>query len=115
MKKYFIRAIALVMLASITFASDNTINWVPPVFYTNGVPLLEQDLDYYILYCDGAVLQVIDSIIGTPTAQVHLPKTEGTHVCHLTVTTLVGVESGPSNEHVFTNQPLIPAAPVVEW
>lgn len=115
MKKYWVRAIALVLLASITFATDNTIRWVPPVFYTNGVPLLEQDLDFYTLYCDGSVLQVIDSVIGTRTEQVHLPKTEGNHICYLTVTTLVGVESAPSNDYSFSNLPLIPAAPVVDW
>lgn len=115
MRKNIVRAIALLCLASITLAYDRQISWVPPTFYTNGEPLLEQDLDFYTVYCDGAQLVVIDSIIGTVTATVDLPSSEGTHVCHMTVTTLTGVESDPSNELVFTNQLRAPAAPVVMW
>lgn len=111
------RAIALLLLAGITLAYEREISWTPPVFYTNGAPLLEQDLDFYTLYCDGVQLVTLDSIIGTWTATIDFPDTPGTHECWLTTTTLAGIESDPSNTYVFTNQPptLTPMAPVVVW
>lgn len=113
--KYVVRAIALLMLASITFAFDESISWTPPTFYTNGTALLEQDLDYYTLYCDGNKLVELDSIIGTWTATISFPDTPGTYTCWLTTTTLLGVESSASNVKIFTNQPRTPMAPVVQW
>ena len=113
--KYFIRVLALLGLASITFAYVETIRWTPPAFYTNGNVLLEQELDFYTFYCDGQQVEILDSIIGTWQRDVEFPDTAGQHECWLTATTLLGVESGPSNTKVFTNDPRIPMAPVVEW
>jgi hypothetical protein len=113
--KFFIRTMALVGLASITLAWDANISWTPPTFYVDGTPLLEQDLDFYTLYCDGTAIQQIDSIIGTPTALATFPDTIGTHTCHLTVTTLNGMESEASNTYVFTRTSPVPNPPVVVW
>jgi hypothetical protein len=115
--KNLLRATALLLLASITFAFDRSISWTPPTFYVGGAPLLEQDLDFYTLYCDDVQLVTLDSIIGTWTATITFPDTGGTHTCWLTVTTLAGIESDPSNTYVFTNQPPArkPMAPVVVW
>lgn len=113
--KYILRAIALLGLASITFAYERTITYIPPTFYTNGTPLLEQDLDFYTLYCDGMQLTTIDSIIGTWVATIDFPEQPGGHDCYLTVTTLAGIESDPSNHYVFTSAHPIPMAPVVVW
>lgn len=110
--KYFARAIVLIGLASLTFAFDGNVSWEPPTQYTNGDPLLEQDLDYYTMYCDGQPLTTIDSIIGQRTAVVDLtPLGEGTHDCTLTVTTLNGQESAHSNVASFTVGPRVPGAP----
>ncbi len=113
--KYIVRAIALVMLASVTLAYEETISWRPPIFYVDGTPLLEQELDYYNVYCDAELLVSLDSIIGTWTATVDFPDTPGTHTCWLTVVTLLGEESDHSNTKVFTNLPPKPMAPVVVW
>jgi ABC-type sugar transport system substrate-binding protein len=89
-----------------------TISWTPPTEYTDGAALLEQDLDFYTFYCDGAPLATIDSIIGTYTATVSTNSlSTGDHVCTLRVTTLEAVESGDSNAINFTIGPRVPMAP----
>lgn len=113
--KNVLRAIALLMLASLTFAYDSTINWQPPTQYTNGNQLLEQDLDYYTFYCDGVARQQMDSIIGTWSRVVDIPEEDGDHLCWITVTTLNGAESAPSNTKLFTNGTRVPNPPTVQW
>ncbi len=112
MRKYFVRVAALLMLSTLVFAIDRTVSWTPPTQNTDGSVLLEQDLDYYTFYCDGLEYVVIDSIIGTNTAVISLDGlTEGSHTCDLTVTSLAGVESGPSNSINFTIGPRVPNPP----
>lgn len=104
--------LALGLLSTLVFSFDRTVSWEPPVLWENGDPLLEQDLDFYTLYCNGQPFITIDNIIGQRTAVVDFaPLGEGTHVCHLTVTALNGMESGPSNTSNFTVGPRIPGAP----
>jgi len=113
MKKLRYGLVAL-LLAGLVFAVDMNISWTPPTEYENGDPLLEQELDFYSLYCNGdaAPLATIDSIIGTRTAVVSFSSLgEGTHTCHLTVTALNGEESVPSNTANFTVGPRTPGAP----
>ena len=97
------------------FAQSNgqvTISWTPPTQYTDGAPLLEQDLDFYTFYCNGVELAQIDSVIGTWTASVSTASLpEGTHTCTLRVTTLAGAQSGDSNPANFTIGPRVPMAP----
>ena len=94
-----------------------TINWQPPTMYTDGSALIEQDLDFYTFYCNGAELKQINSIIGTYTNGVDVTGlSEGGYTCHITVTTVpivpnVGTESGPSNTINFTIGPRVPMAP----
>lgn len=115
MKKFIVRATALVLLASLTLAYEKDISYTPPTLWTNGNVLLEQDLDYYTLYCDGVEWEVLDSIIGTWTRTVNLPDADGDHTCYLTVTAMNGQESAASNNHVFTNQLRVPSPPSVVW
>ena len=88
MRKFIIRATALLALASITFAFPGVVGYTPPDTYTNDTPLLEQDLGYYTHFCDGIPLTEIDSIIGTRAADVEFPDTPGEHTCWFTVTTI---------------------------
>jgi hypothetical protein len=105
-------AFAALLLGSLTFAVDRTVEWVPPTEYENGDPLLEQELDFYTLYCNSEPFVTIDSVIGDRTAIVNFsPLGEGTHECYLTVTALNGEESGPSNTANFTVGPRTPMAP----
>lgn len=109
-----IAIIALVLLASLVFSYDKTVTWQPPTQWTDGHELLEQDLDFYSLYCNGnpEPFVVIDNVIGNRSAVVDFtPLGTGTHVCHLTVTALNGEESDPSNEGNFIVGPRIPGAP----
>lgn len=102
----------LILVSALTFSLDQTVSWTPPVAYTNGDPLLEQDLDFYTLYCSGAEFTQIDSIIGNSTAVIDFtPLGEGTHICYLTVTAVNGQESGPSNTANFTVGPRVPLGP----
>ena len=108
--KYLRRATAILLLSSLVFAFDGNIGFNPPVAYTNGDPLLEQELDFYSWYCGGNVF-VFDSIIGNRTAVVPVPVVPGDYTCWLTVTTLYGVESTASNAVNFTVGPRTPGAP----
>lgn len=106
--------VPLLLICGLTLSWDRTVEWTPPVEYENGDVLLEQDLDFYSLYCNGSTtpLVTIDSVIGTRTEIVDFsPLGEGTHTCHLTVTALNGEESGPSNDANFTVGPRTPGAP----
>ncbi len=128
MKQRWKALIAAVLLGSLTLdwqgpgftvaivhaQADGTlhISWTPPTEYTDGAPLLEQDLDFYTFYCDGGSVAVIDSVIGTRSADVSTNAlAQGNHTCHLTVTSLQAAESGPSNEINFTIGPRVPMAP----
>ena len=89
------------------------ISWTPPTQYTDGFPLLEQDLDFYTFYCNGAVVKQIDSIIGTPSDNVDISDLgSGDYTCHLTTTSLLAVESGSSNSINFTIVARVPGSPV---
>lgn len=104
--------VPVLLLSGLVFSFDRTVTWTPPTQYTNGDALLEQDLDYYTLYCGGQPFAQIDSIIGTHSAVIDFsPLGEGTHECYLTVTALNGQESGPSNTANFTVGPRVPGAP----
>ncbi len=114
--KHFVRAIALLCLASITLAFERDISYTPPEFYVNGDVLLEQELDFYTVYCDDQVVTILDSIIGTWARTVDFPEITGaSDTCWLTTTTLLGAESDPSNVKVFMGPPRTPMAPVVVW
>jgi hypothetical protein len=107
-------AAVMLLLAGLTFAFDVNLAWDPPTQYENGDALLEQELDFYSLFCNGDAVPfaTIDSVIGTNTAIVNFsPLGEGTHTCHLTVTALNGQESDPSNDANFTVGPRTPGAP----
>ena len=107
-----VRLVALLLLSTLVFAIDRTISWTPPAFNTDGSVLLEQDLDFYTVYCDGVPLVSIDVIIGTHSAVISLDAlTEGSHACVLTVTALNGQESAPSNTVNFTIGPRVPMPP----
>ena len=97
------------------YAQDSgalTISWTPPVQYTDGAPLLEQELDFYTFYCNGVSIKVIDSVIGTSTDIVDTTGlVSGDYTCRLTTTTLLAAESGPSNSINFTIGPRVPMAP----
>ena len=119
--------IAVVLLGSLTLDLDRgfylkaayaqstgtlTISWTPPTQFTDGFPLVEQELDFYTFYCNGARVKEIDSIIGTATDDIDLSGFQsGNYTCHLTATTLLASESGPSNTINFTIGPRVPMAP----
>ncbi len=90
-----------------------TISWTPPTQYTDGFPLLEQELDFYTFYCNGAQVKQFDSIIGTRSNDVDISGlASGDYICQLTVTSLLGAESGPSGDLNFTIGVRIPGSPV---
>jgi hypothetical protein len=102
----------ILLLSGLVFGVDQSVTWVPPDAYENGDPLLEQDLDFYTLYCNGQPYSTIDNVIGQNTALIDFgPLGEGTHECYLTVTALNGMESAPSNTANFTVGPRTPGAP----
>ena len=112
MNKFVTRVIALALLASLTFANNWNVSWVPPTEYEDGSQLLEQDLDYYTLYCNNSPVATFDSIIGTTTAVLDTTgMAEGTYECYLTVTSISGLESAPSNVANFTIGPRTPLPP----
>lgn len=134
MKRSMKILIAIILIGSLTFNYERdgffltaayaqaggvlTINWGPPTEYTDGAPLLEQDLDFYTFYCNGVEIKQIDSVIGNTSDLVDLTGlASGNYTCHLTVTALpivpnLGAESGPSNTINFTIGPRVPMAPV---
>ena len=109
-----VRAVMVfLLLVSLTIQADTfTISWLPPTQYTDNATLLEQDLDYYTLYVGGVSTIFYDSIPGSY-SQLHTIVPAGTYEITLTVTTLEGVESGPSNMKVFTVGPRTPKPPVL--
>ena len=113
MKKTIQVLIAALLLGSLTIQADVfTVSWLPPTQYTDNSPLLEQDLDYYTLYVDGVSTIFYDSVPGSY-SQLHTIVPAGTYDLTLTVTTLEGVESGPSNVKVFTVGPRTPKPPTL--
>lgn len=105
---------------STAYAQSNgvlTIGWTPPLAYTDGFPLIEQELDFYTFGCNGlsATLEKeIDSIIGTRSDAVDISGLpSGDYTCQLTVTSLLGAESGPSNSINFTIGARVPMAPAL--
>jgi hypothetical protein len=128
MKHYIRGMVVLALLASVTLQYTGSgfllsaaqaqatgsidISWEPPTEYTDGVALLEQDLDFYTLYCNDAELKQIDAIIGTHADTVDLTSLPtGDYTCHLTTTSLEAQESGPSNTINFILGPRVPMAP----
>ncbi len=130
MKRIVQWSVWLLLIGSLTLQYDNgrftieltaahaqvagplTISWTPPDQYTDGFPLLEQDLDFYTFYCNGTVIKTIDSIIGTATDVVDRSgMASGDYTCHLTVTSLLASESGASNTINFTIGPRVPGNP----
>lgn len=93
------------------------ISWTPPLFYTDGFVLLEQELDFYTFGCNGlsATLEKeIDSIIGTRSDVVDISGLpSGDYTCSMTVTSMIGAESGPSNSINFTIGARVPMAPAL--
>ena len=105
--------IAVLLFGSLTIEADVfTISWLPPTHDTAGVPLLEQELDYYTLYVDGYSTIFYDSIPGSY-SELHEIVPAGTYELTLTVTTLEGVESDPSNTAVFIVGPRKPMPPIL--
>jgi hypothetical protein len=112
MKRVLLRASAILLVLSLTVQADDfTISWLPPTQYTDGTPLLEQELDFYTLYINGTGVVNLDVILGTWTANVTITE-PGTHVLALTVTANNGVESNLSDTVNFTVGPRTPMAPV---
>jgi len=127
MKRLLQWIVAVSLLASLTIDYDRgftlraayaqqagslTISWTPPSQYTDGAPLLEQELDFYTLYCNGSEVKQIDMVIGDHTDVVDLTGLPtGDYACQLTTTTLLAAESGPSNSINFTIGPRVPMAP----
>lgn len=108
-----LRITVLLLLSSITFATDFTVSWTPPTQYEDGATLLEQDLDFYTFYCDGNRIVDLDSIVGTWTAIIAFTE-PGTYVCGLTVTDLNGEQSDLSNTKVFMKGPRKPRPPTLQ-
>jgi hypothetical protein len=127
MKRMLQWTVAIILLGSLTLDYERgfqfsaayaqasgtlTINWTPPTQYEDGFPLLEQELDFYTFSCGGVEVKQIDNVVGTRTDAVDvsgLPS--GSYTCHLTVTTLEAMESGPSNTINFTIGSRVPMAP----
>lgn len=113
MKRAMQIIVACVLLGSLTIQADTlTITWLPPTQYTDNSTLLEQDLDHYTLYVDGVSTIFYDSVPGSY-SQLHTIVPAGTYELTLTVTTLEGVESGPSNVKVFTVGSRTPKPPIL--
>lgn len=112
MKRVLLRASAILLVLSLTVQADDfTISWLPPTQYTDGTPLLEQELDFYTLYINGTGVVNLDVILGTWTADITITE-PGTHVLALTVTANNGVESALSTPVNFTVGPRTPMAPI---
>ena len=96
-------------------ANTLSLSWDPPTMWDDGTALLEQDLDFYTLSCDGQPVAQIDSIIGTYNYNLDLaPFGFGSHSCTMTVTAIPqvgGLESDPSNPVGFTIAAKKPGAP----
>lgn len=103
-------ATLLLGLSSLSLADDFQICWTPPTQFVNGDPLLEQDLDFYTLYINGAEIMSFDSIVGT-WCIVYTTHTEGTYEAQLTVTHINGMTSDLSTPRSFTLGPRQPKAP----
>lgn len=113
---------AIVVLAALlstsALADDWNICWTPPTHFcgdaectTSGDPLMEQDLDFYTLYINDAVVMNFDAIVGT-WCVVYTTHVEGTYTAHLTVTHINGKTSPLSNPASFTLGPRTPGAPI---
>lgn len=119
MKRVLQVIIAAVLLGSLSLQYDTTgvslraayaqaggilgIDWTPPTTYTDGVPLLEQDMDFYTFFCNGVPMKTIDLVVGTYHDDVDISQwPSNDYTCHLTITSLLGQESDPSNTVNFT-------------
>lgn len=112
MTKYLLRGAALFLLATLTFAFDGNFQWQRPTAYTDGAPLLDQDIDFYSLYCNGTHMGDIENIGMTESWQAPVGFfAPGTYECHLTVTDINGQESEASNSVNFTVGPRVPNPP----
>ena len=101
-----------ILVGSLVFAWEGNVSYIPPIANTDGTLLLEQELDYYTLYCEDIAVGTIDSIIGQRTVLFDFGGlASGNHSCNLTVTNLAGIESAYSEPYVFTIGPRTPNAP----
>jgi hypothetical protein len=100
----------LLVAAMPVWADELLVEWTPPTQYTDGTPLLEQDLDYYTLHMNGAELLTLDAIVGTWSVVITVTE-PGTHEFRLTVTDLNGQTSDMSNTATFTVGPRTPGVP----
>lgn len=102
---------------SIAYAQESgviDVSWEPPTEYEDGYPLLEQELDYYTFYCNDEEVKQIDSVIGTRSDMVDISNLpSGNYTCHLTVTSLEGMESQPSNTADFFIGARTPGSPAL--
>lgn len=121
--RYIKWAILLILIASITIQVDAQstttpcdisceLSWTPPTEYEDGSALLEQELDFYSVYCDGNHIMDFDSIIGTWTIEFSF-GVPGTYDCGLTTTALNEQESSLSNTKLFTKGPRVPKPPTL--
>lgn len=107
------RASINLTVAQAQVVGELTIRWTPPTEYTDGFPLLEQDLEFYTFYCGGNEIVSFLSIIGNTSYVVDTSgMPSGTHSCTLSVTTLAGIESAQSNTINFTIGARTPGNPV---
>jgi len=106
------RAIVLLaaLLSTSAIADTFVLSWTPPTAYMDGTSLMEQDLDFYTFYLNGAPIVNFDVILGQWSAEVTITE-PGTHIGALTVTDLNGQESPLSNEISLTVGPRTPGAP----
>lgn len=89
-------------VASQSLPTSAIIRWTPPTEYEDGSALFEQDINHYVLYCNGSVLRNVPSIIGTYSTTVTTAELgSGTSVCGMSTVT---VESGVEIESILSNE-----------
>ena len=105
----------LLLLSQLAFAySPESFTFRVVFFYEDGSPLLNDRIDEFRVYCNGAVVATLpnfatnEAIRSVTSDDVFYP---GTYTCHAT-TVADGVESVPSNTKVFTVDAKQPAAPI---
>ena len=116
----FGRAIALVLLASLTFQleaqqyvpSAIRLNFTPGLSFTDGVPFDESAIEKYKLYCDGAFVRDVPNDYLRSIYVTVDDLGSGDHTCALSEL-VEGIESIQSNPKSFSLGQRTPSAPTL--
>lgn len=117
----YIRAIALCLTLALTIQvgqtqsyvpSTITIEYLPGLSYTDGVPFDESEIERYDLYCDGAHVRPVPNDFTRRLTLTVDDLGPGTHTCGLSET-VGGIESVVSDTMSFSLGQRTPSAPTL--